>query len=110
MKTIKRFSVAFLFATAGFTTSALALAEPPQAAPQCDGHGKGKGDGKGHGGLFKKADKNRDGFLTKDEVGDQRWERIKVADANNDSKVSKDELKQARKDGKLPKPNRPSKA
>jgi hypothetical protein len=108
MNTIKRFSVAFLFATAGFATSALALAETPKAEHQCDGHGKGKGEGKGHGGLFKKADKNQDGFLTKDEVGDQRWDRIKVADANHDNKVSKDELKQARKDGKLPKPSKPS--
>jgi hypothetical protein len=108
MNTIKRFSVAFLFATAGFATTGLALAETPKAEHQCDGHGKGKGEGKGHGGLFKKADKNQDGFLTKDEVGDQRWDRIKVADANRDNKVSKDELKQARKDGKLPKPNKPS--
>lgn len=109
MNTIKRFSVAFLFATAGFATSALALAETPKAERQCDGHGKGhgKGEGKGHGGMFKKADKNQDGFLTKDEVGDQRWERIKLADANKDDKVTKDELKQARKDGKLPKPNKP---
>src|ERR1043165_128238 len=44
---------------------------------------------------FQKADTNKDGFLTKDEVGDKRWERIKVADANNDSKVSKAEMDQA---------------
>ena len=50
---------------------------------------------------FQKADKNNDGFLTKDEVGDQRWERIKVADTNNDGKVSKAEMEQAHKDGKL---------
>lgn len=106
MNTIKRFSVAFLFAAAGFATAGAALAEPPKAKHQCEGHGKG--EGKGHGGLFKKADKNQDGFLTKDEVGDKRWDRIKAADANKDSKVSKDELKQARRDGKLPKPNKPS--
>jgi Ca2+-binding EF-hand superfamily protein len=51
--------------------------------------------------MFKKADKNNDGFLTKDEVGDKRWDRIKVADANNDAKVSQAEMKQAHKDGKL---------
>lgn len=97
MKITKRFSIAFLFATAAIGTSALALAETP-AKPQCEGkHGeKGKGQG-----LFKKADKNNDGFLTKDEVGEERWARIKVADANQDSKVSHDEMKQARKDGKL---------
>ena len=50
---------------------------------------------------FQKADKNNDGFLTKDEVGDERWERIKVADVNNDTKVSKAEMEQAHKDGKL---------
>jgi EF hand len=100
MNTIKRFSIGFLFATAGFATSTLALADAPKAEKQCDGHGKGQRAGKG--GLFKKADKNKDGFLTKDEVGDQRWERIKAADANNDGKVSQPEMKQARKDGKLP--------
>ena len=97
MNTTKRFSIAFLFAAAAFATSAWALAETP-AKHQCDGHH----DGKGKGGMFKKADKNADGFLTKAEVGDKRWERIKVADANNDGKISRPELQQARKDGKLP--------
>lgn len=50
---------------------------------------------------FQRADKNNDGFLTRDEVGDKRWERIKIADANNDGKVSKAEFDQARSDGKL---------
>jgi hypothetical protein len=95
MNTTKRFSVAILFAAAAFATSAWALADTA-GKPQCDGH---KGEGKG--AMFKKADKNGDGFLTKDEVGDKRWERIKVADANNDSKVSQPEMKQAHKDGKL---------
>jgi hypothetical protein len=96
MNTMKRFSIAFLFATAGFATSALALAEP---AGRCEGH---HGEGNVKGAHFKKADKNGDGFLTKAEVGDKRWERIKVADANKDGKVSKPEMQQARKDGKLP--------
>lgn len=96
MKITKRFSIAFLCAAAAFGTSAWALAETP-AKPQCDGHGKGQGQG-----MFKKADKNGDGFLTKDEVGDERWARIQVADANQDGKVSHPEMKQARKDGKLP--------
>jgi hypothetical protein len=102
MNLTKRFSIAILCATAAFGTSAWALAETP-AKPMCDGRHEGKGKGEGHGrGHFKKADKNSDGFLTKAEVGDQRWERIKVADANKDGKVSQPELKQARKDGKLP--------
>jgi hypothetical protein len=57
---------------------------------------------RGHRGKrFERKDKNGDGFLTQDEVGAKRWERIKVADANGDAKISKDELRQARKDGKL---------
>jgi len=100
MNNTKRFSIAFLFALASFGTSALALAETP-AKPRCEGH-----DGKGHddktkGAHFKKADKNSDGFLTKEEVGEKRWSRIQVADANKDGKVSQPEMQQARKDGKL---------
>lgn len=98
MKTSSRFSIAFLCAAAAFGTSALALAETSDAKPQCGGEGKGHGKG----AMFKKADTNGDGFLTQGEVGNERWERIKVADANKDNKVSKDEMKQARKDGKLP--------
>ena len=97
MNTTKRISIAFLFATAAFATSALALAETP-AKGRCEGHQGGEGKG----AHFKKADKNGDGFLTKDEVGDQRWDRIKVADANKDGKISKPEMQQAHKDGKLP--------
>jgi hypothetical protein len=59
-------------------------------------------DGEGRGAHhFEKKDTNGDGFLTRDEVGAERWDRIKVADANGDSKVSKDEMKKAREDGKL---------
>jgi hypothetical protein len=110
MNTTKRFSIAFLFATAAFGTSALALAEPT-AKPHCAGHeGKGKGaHGGDKGAHFKKADKNNDGFLTKDEVGEKRWTRIQVADANKDSKVSQAELQQARKDGKLHRPDKAGK-
>lgn len=99
MNTIKRMSVAGLFALASFGVSVAAFAETSDAEAQCGG----KHGGEGKGAHFKKADKNSDGFLTKAEVGDERWERIKVADANNDGKVSKPEMKQARKDGKLPK-------
>jgi hypothetical protein len=100
MNTTKRFSVAILFALAAVGTSALALAEPP-AKPSCEGHeGKGHG-GKDKGAHFKKADKNSDGFLTKDEVGEKRWSRIQVADANKDGKISQPEMQQAHKDGKL---------
>jgi hypothetical protein len=97
MNTIKRFSIAALFAAAAFGTSAWALADT-SAKPQCDGHGH---QGEGKGAHFKKADKNSDGFLTKDEVGERRWDHIKVADANNDQKISQAEMQQAHKDGKL---------
>jgi hypothetical protein len=50
---------------------------------------------------FQKADKNSDGFITKDEAGDKRWEHIKVADANNDGKISQAEMKAAHDSGKL---------
>jgi len=50
---------------------------------------------------FQKADKNKDGFLTRDEVGAKHWETMKAADTNKDGKVSKAELEQAAKDGKL---------
>jgi hypothetical protein len=42
--------------------------------------------------VFAHADKNKDGFLTKDEVGDRRWTRLSAADTNKDNKVSKDEF------------------
>jgi len=44
---------------------------------------------------FAKLDKNGDGVLTKDEVG-EKWERIGKADANGDGKVTQQELEQAR--------------
>ena len=102
MHTTKRFSTAFLIFAAAFATSAMAFAEEAPSKGQCGHH-----DGQGKGGMFKKADKNGDGFLTKDEVGEQRWERIKVADANNDGKISRPELQQAHKDGKLPHGHKP---
>jgi hypothetical protein len=100
MKATSRISLAFLLAVATFGTSVWALADAPKADRQCGGEHGGKGKGKG--AMFQKADKNSDGFLTKDEVGAERWERIKVADANKDGKVTKAEMQQARKDGKLP--------
>lgn len=45
---------------------------------------------------FAKLDKNGDGVLTKDEVGEKKWERIGKADANQDGKVTQEELAQAR--------------
>lgn len=50
---------------------------------------------KGGGKKFERLDKNGDGVLTKDEVGEHKWERIAKADANKDGKVTKDELEAA---------------
>ena len=63
--------------------------------------GKKEGCAKNAEARFEKSDKNSDGFLTAAEVGEKKWERIKVADANSDAKVSLAEMKQAKADGKL---------
>jgi hypothetical protein len=50
---------------------------------------------------FAKLDANGDGFVTKDEAGEKRWDRMKVADKNGDDKLTLDELKDARESGQL---------
>ena len=92
----------------GGLVSSLAFADAPAAdgaRPQCSGeHGKSQSadDRAQHAAeRFKKADKNNDGFLTQDEVGEKRWLHIQVADANKDGKISQAELQQAHADGKL---------
>ena len=95
-----------VFAFAACVASvALADAANGGARPQCSGEHGGKQsaeDRAQHAAeRFKKDDKNGDGFLTQDEVGDQRWARIQVADANKDGKISQAELAQAHADGKL---------
>ncbi len=94
-----------VLALAGFASS-LALAEGRDGArPQCSGEHDGKqseGDRAQHAAEhFKKSDKNNDGFLTQDEVGEKRWAHIQIADTNKDGKVSQVELQQAHADGKL---------
>jgi Ca2+-binding EF-hand superfamily protein len=44
---------------------------------------------------FAKMDKNNDGALTKDEIGDKRWERLSVADADKSGSVTEQEIKTA---------------
>ncbi len=44
---------------------------------------------------FAKMDKNNDGALTKDEVGDKRWEHLSVADADKNGSVTREEIKTA---------------
>jgi Ca2+-binding EF-hand superfamily protein len=69
--------------------------EPGKGAP-----GKGKGEpgkgapGKGAPGeMFKRADKNGDGKLTKDEVPEQAWARLSRLDKDGDDAVSQEEAK-----------------
>ena len=88
--------------------STLAFAETSNtqgARPQCSGeHGNKQADGDhklSPEERFKKEDKNGDGFLTQDEVGEKRWAHIVVADYNKDGKISLAELQQAHADGKL---------
>ena len=50
---------------------------------------------------FTKMDKNSDGGLTKDEVGDKRWEHLSVADADKNGSVTRDEIKTAMANGTL---------
>lgn len=96
MKTMKRLPIAVLFGIASLAVGSAAWAEP-SAEPRCNGHH----DGHEKGARFQRADKNGDGFLTRDEVSAERWERIKVADANGDAKISRDELREAYQSGKL---------
>jgi hypothetical protein len=56
---------------------------------------------KGGKERFAKLDADGDGFVTKDEAGEKRWDRMKVADANGDDKVTVEELKAAHESGKL---------
>jgi len=95
MKNFSRLIMALALGAALLGGAAAASADPPKGPGNCD---------KPHGDpakRFEAADKNKDGFLTKDEVGERRWARISVADANKDGKVSKAELDKARADGKL---------
>ncbi|MEP7051730.1 MAG: EF-hand domain-containing protein [Pseudomonadota bacterium] len=109
MKTISsrvRSGLAISVVALGGLISSLAFAQAPAASdarPQCSGeHGRSAGDRSQHAAeRFKKADKNNDGFLTQDEVGEKRWAHIQVADANKDGKISQTELQQAHADGKL---------
>lgn len=55
------------------------------------GDGKKRGDFK-PGDMFKRADKNEDGKIAKDEVPAEAWERLSRADKNRDGFVDKKEM------------------
>ncbi len=69
------------------------MAGRPDGAP---GRGDGKGGKKGGrpqpGEMFKRADKNEDGKISKDEVPDEAWARLGRLDKNEDGSVSKKEF------------------
>jgi EF hand len=110
MKTISsRLGLGISVLALGACLTSLAVAETTDSAgaarPQCSGeHASDQSDAdrRAHAEeRFKKEDKNSDGFLTVDEVGEKRWAHIQVADANKDGKISFAELMQAHADGKL---------
>ncbi len=90
-----RLLLGLVILTAVLATAGVVAAAPPANHPAGGDHPRKAGR------RFESADKNKDGFLTKDEVGERRWARIVVADANHDGKVSKAELAKAHADGKL---------
>lgn len=57
--------------------------------------------GEGHGEHFAKADKNKDGFLTKEEMQEAQQERLNEMfaklDTNKDGKLSKEEMAAGKK-------------
>ena len=56
--------------------------------------GRGGPGGPGVGGpqMFERADKNKDGKISKDEAPDQAWERLSKLDKDGDGAVSKEEM------------------
>ena len=81
--------------------------EPGPGGPPAHHDGPGGPDGPGGhggmggpGGMFKNADTNNDGFLTRTEMEDAHKKRLdtmfKELDTNSDSKLSQDEMKAGR--------------
>ncbi len=56
----------------------------------------------GPGEMFKRADKNNDGKISKDEVPEQAWERLGKLDKDGDGAVSGEEAKAGRPEGGRP--------
>ena len=83
-----------------------AVSQEELKAGRPDGPGRpgAPGEGGKGGEFFKRADKNDDGKISKDEVPEQAWERLGKLDKNNDGAVSKEEIaagmKNARDGGK----------
>jgi len=71
--------------------------------PRPDGGPKGRPE---PGAFFKRADKNEDGKISKDELPEQAWERMSKLDKNGDGAISKDEIP-SRPDGPGRPPGKP---
>lgn len=78
------------------TLQEMAAARPGAGERPGPGEGPGKG---GPGEMFKRADKNNDGKISKDEVPAEAWNRLGRLDKNGDDAVSAEEAKAARPDG-----------
>ncbi len=78
--------------------------EKPEEKPDGKPGDKPKGgprDG-GPAEMFKRADKNNDGKISKDEVPEQAWERLGKLDKDGDGAVSGEEAKAGRPEGGRP--------
>ncbi|MDF1737832.1 MAG: EF-hand domain-containing protein [Verrucomicrobiales bacterium] len=71
--------------------------ERPKGAPRDGGPGE----------MFKRADKNNDGKISKDEVPERAWERLGKLDTDGDGAVSGEEAKAGRPEGGRPGEGRP---
>ncbi|MEM7600272.1 MAG: hypothetical protein AAF357_02525 [Verrucomicrobiota bacterium] len=72
------------------------------AARSGPGTDPGRGEKGGSGEMFKRADKNSDGKISKDEVPEQLWARLGKLDTDGDNAVSQEEAAAARPDSPKP--------
>jgi Ca2+-binding EF-hand superfamily protein len=71
---------------------AVSKEEARAGGPGAGGPGGSGGPGRGGPEMFARADKNKDGKLTKDEVPEGAWERMSKLDKDGDNAVSKEEM------------------
>ncbi len=72
---------------------AISSEEAKAGRPSGSPAGKPSEGGRGRGGeMLKRADKNSDGKISKDEVPEQAWERLGKLDKDGDDAVSKEEM------------------
>jgi len=79
------------------TALAVVFAAPPALAEGGGEDGQGKGHHGGHkGGMFKAADTNNDGVITRDEFNAFHEKVFDRMDMNGDGKISRDEQQKRR--------------